>query len=567
MLLLGSVELLGDMRKGVAKFDASALVSLCKERKEFIKAAKYCRFDLVSSFVLYLESLLELGNALNKYVEQELVILDDCCAQISLSDFDPCEENFHLGFPSSDSDSDLHSLFNHSQSEEEEPRGLNDTPEVHDKWHTCKHHSAAYVKNRGKTRDKSSNQEWSHLSYNNPHRGNQDNTHIHVDMSCDDLGQHLHSQPMSFGKRWETAKGDHWFPQHMNHNSFEGPMSFPYNNDWYAHHGTEVFPIAVSPSYDEVSQKHGIEQNNPTTVLSTPPPPQVSTWDFLYPFSMNYDVPYDHDCDVREIREREGIPDLEDESEQGLTVSDFNQKEIGSGIRHDSGSGNVPQLNANEDVLSTKCKELEVRGKTAEKEIKCSLESKAPEVIWSEAVETTSESCESLGVCIGRMSLKEAILDIRNEFKYLFDSGKEFSSVIEVGKLPHLSKSFKLKGLPSSRARLLSNADMRNNQEHVCCDLSSTLEKLYVWEKKLYQEVMGEEKLRIPYDKKYKRLKELDSRGSESDRIDETLASIKLLHSEINVSVASISSISREINELRDNKLLPEVNKLIEGLM
>jgi hypothetical protein len=57
----------------------------------------------------------------------------------------------------------------------------------------------------------------------------------------------------------------------------------------------------------------------------------------------------------------------------------------------------------------------------------------------------------------------------------------------------------------------------------------------------------------------------LDRKGSESDNIDDTLASIKLIHSEINVAVRSISVISRQINELTDDKLLPELNKLIDG--
>lgn len=57
----------------------------------------------------------------------------------------------------------------------------------------------------------------------------------------------------------------------------------------------------------------------------------------------------------------------------------------------------------------------------------------------------------------------------------------------------------------------------------------------------------------------------MDIKGSEPDKIDDTLASIKLLSSEIKVAVASISAISREINELRDDELLPELNQLIEG--
>jgi hypothetical protein len=54
-------------------------------------------------------------------------------------------------------------------------------------------------------------------------------------------------------------------------------------------------------------------------------------------------------------------------------------------------------------------------------------------------------------------------------------------------------------------------------------------------------------------------------KGSESDKIDDTLYSIKLLDSDISVAVTSISVISREINVLTDHMLLPELNKLIDG--
>lgn len=57
----------------------------------------------------------------------------------------------------------------------------------------------------------------------------------------------------------------------------------------------------------------------------------------------------------------------------------------------------------------------------------------------------------------------------------------------------------------------------------------------------------------------------MDNKGSESDKIDDALASLRLLNSEIHVAVASITVIAREINVLRDDKLFSELNKLIEG--
>lgn len=57
----------------------------------------------------------------------------------------------------------------------------------------------------------------------------------------------------------------------------------------------------------------------------------------------------------------------------------------------------------------------------------------------------------------------------------------------------------------------------------------------------------------------------MDDKGFDPDHIDDALAAFKLLNSEMKVAVTSISAKSREIHELRDNKLLPELNKLIDG--
>lgn len=57
----------------------------------------------------------------------------------------------------------------------------------------------------------------------------------------------------------------------------------------------------------------------------------------------------------------------------------------------------------------------------------------------------------------------------------------------------------------------------------------------------------------------------MDDQGAESDKISDTWASVRHLQSEIHVVVASISLISREIHKLRDDKLLPDLCKLIEG--
>lgn len=98
-------------------------------------------------------------------------------------------------------------------------------------------------------------------------------------------------------------------------------------------------------------------------------------------------------------------------------------------------------------------------------------------------------------------------------------------------------------------------------------NLSSTLEELYEWEKKLYKEVKDEERLRVIYEKKCKRLIMLDNQGAESSKIDATRASIRKLLTKINVCIKAVEAISTRIHKLRDEELQPQLTDLVYGLI
>ncbi|CAK9314094.1 unnamed protein product [Citrullus colocynthis] len=95
---------------------------------------------------------------------------------------------------------------------------------------------------------------------------------------------------------------------------------------------------------------------------------------------------------------------------------------------------------------------------------------------------------------------------------------------------------------------------------------ASTLDRLYAWEKKLYDEVKASEMVRKEYDLKCKMLRHLESKEVGLPKIDKTRAVIKDLHSRIRVGVHRIDSISKKIEELRDKELQPQLEELIEGL-
>ncbi|XP_068661421.1 protein ALTERED PHOSPHATE STARVATION RESPONSE 1-like [Aristolochia californica] len=106
----------------------------------------------------------------------------------------------------------------------------------------------------------------------------------------------------------------------------------------------------------------------------------------------------------------------------------------------------------------------------------------------------------------------------------------------------------------------LFNSFCMNSGSH-----ASTLDRLYAWERKLYDEVKASGIIRREYDMKCRILRQQDSKGESPMRIDRTRAAVKDLHSRIRVAIQRIDSISKTIEEVRDTELQPQLEELIEG--
>ncbi|KAL0460867.1 UNVERIFIED_CONTAM: protein ALTERED PHOSPHATE STARVATION RESPONSE 1 [Sesamum latifolium] len=107
------------------------------------------------------------------------------------------------------------------------------------------------------------------------------------------------------------------------------------------------------------------------------------------------------------------------------------------------------------------------------------------------------------------------------------------------------------------------NGNLFDNFCMVSGSHASTLDRLYAWEKKLYDEVKAGQVLRNKFDRKCKLLRRKESRGENAEK---TRAAVKDLHSRIRVAIHRIDSISRKIEEIRDTELQPQLEELIEGL-
>ncbi|XP_006658152.1 protein ROLLING AND ERECT LEAF 2-like [Oryza brachyantha] len=95
---------------------------------------------------------------------------------------------------------------------------------------------------------------------------------------------------------------------------------------------------------------------------------------------------------------------------------------------------------------------------------------------------------------------------------------------------------------------------------------TSTLDKLYAWEDKLYDEVKVNSAICRRYDEKCKQLRYQESRGKHQIHVDFTRATVKDLHSRILVAIQKIDFISKNIEDIRDKELQPQLDELIGSL-
>ncbi|XP_020698637.1 nitrate regulatory gene2 protein [Dendrobium catenatum] len=390
-------------------------------------------------------------------------------------------------------------------------------------------------------------------------------------------------------------------------------------------------------------------------MLSTPPPPPPpgsSAWDFLDPFS-SYEqflpryFPSEYgtasvgsSSNSSEVRAREGIPDLEEETEpEGLNrvkkgkiiAEDFEAK--GSGIgssktvqvkeieeldekERKAGSGKKvgkvsPTENGSNGSSSTSLvssgEKASKLGPTKQGSNETSStsyvgssgdqesSSKKKGVTFDEGTSLVSEkngtSDGGLLSMEGKRDVVEALGDIKEEFKSAISGSEEVSKLLEVGKMPYRPRNRVFKVISSRilvcvgfrissrhffkhRRRLAAttmnsrsmNVEFEKHVSKKSVYLSTILEKLHLWEKKLYDEVKAEERLRVIYEKKLRKLKSLDDRGAELHKINATQISVRSVRTKISIAITSVDVISKRMNRIMDEELQPQLVKLIQRL-
>ncbi|CAN8291990.1 unnamed protein product [Cochlearia groenlandica] len=658
---------------GGSKVDDQPLVILCRERKKLIKAASYHRCALAAAHLSYFQSLRDVGESIQRFVDEELVVGGGGSTPDSPVLTLPSDEGkFHKQKIQSSSTSVSHSLVEEEDGEEDKDSHL----------------------------DLSSGSDFDSRSESG---SDVSLGHIHIESNF--KSEIEEREPAGYPSNYPPAYPPRYQPVYSTGYEYpvegwgytgEYPNQTP-NPNQYPNQNPNQYPgmyftkKSAPPSRPVLFQpeNHRVENNQwlpeigfgysnynpgssdsgyfgypeqrkePSSPAKPPPPspPTVSAWDFLNFFD-NYDYnrvsagessglggvgSISSSPDSREVREREGIPELEEETEQeaigqtlkhkntnftekvkeerheqdekrrdsgeeismgepvkessfgSKTVSSFSSSEEGAEFHHvNEGEGNISssELGGHEAIARKNSVEEvveEEEGYVRKKGVSFELDEN---ITASFDVESSKISSLSALSFHATKDLREVVKEIKSEFEVASSHGKEVALLLEVNKLPYQQKSSVLKVIfsrimyrvapstmsshsqlhPSIRltSRITKIAKSYNGEdvrEGFTGNLSSTLEKLYAWEKKLYKEVKDEEKLRVIYEEKCRTLKKLDSLGAESSKIDATRVSIRKLLTKLDVCIRSVDSISSRIHKLRDEELQPQLTQLIHGLI
>lgn len=364
-----------------------------------------------------------------------------------------------------------------------------------------------------------------------------------------------------------------------------------------------------------------------------PPSPQTSQWDFFWnPFSSldYYGYPTRSSLDqtvlddeingLRQVREEEGIPELEEETEQEdvdhravnmkderakVDVNRAREEVVVEDDNHDDDNDHDDDEDETDDGNGS---EHEVKGSLETKhEVKNFKGSQSLDVSKAQSAEQVSNQETGVGgdleaneetpgftVYVNKRptSMTEVIKDLETQFMIICNSANEVSAMLEASRAQYSSTSNEQTGVKmlnpvallrsassrSSSSRFLMNTSSSRDEgyesssdfsEESCMfsgSHQSTLDKLYAWEKKLYQEVRAGERVRIAYEKKCTQLRNQDVKGDDPSSVDKTRAAIRDLHTQIKVSIHSVEAVSKRIETLRDEELQPQLLELIQGL-
>ncbi|GAA0149663.1 hypothetical protein LIER_08787 [Lithospermum erythrorhizon] len=382
------------------------------------------------------------------------------------------------------------------------------------------------------------------------------------------------------------------------------------------HYGMDNFFTTQTPPGN-----HTFQQYSPDNRPYIPPhSPQTSQWDLWNPFSSLDYYGYttrsslehtsnldDEASRLRQVREEEGIPELEEETElednslnedrkEHRCKVDINQNRDEVVVEDDDDGDNDDDNNETKDDIEV---ERQCQGfvTPSNQNLEVSKAKNTRHLNTKETAVADGESKEDetpgFTVYVNQKptSMEEVMRDLDTQFKIACNSACEVSAILETCRAQYVSPSNELSAMKmlnpvalirsaasqSSSSRFLVNPSSQTGERtESISNLSedvfsfsgshqSTLDRLYAWEKKLYQEVKEGERVRIAYEKKCAQLRNQDVNGADPS-VEKTQAAIRDLYTRIKVSVHSVEAISKRIETLRDEEMQPQLLELVHGL-
>ncbi|GAV64833.1 Ras domain-containing protein/DUF632 domain-containing protein/DUF630 domain-containing protein [Cephalotus follicularis] len=203
----------------------------------------------------------------------------------------------------------------------------------------------------------------------------------------------------------------------------------------------------------------------------------------------------------------------------------------------------------------------------------------------------SKESGSELAMVVSRngKDLVEIVKEVDEYFLKAADAGAQLSLVLEVSSSSFLSQikggkvynygcslnpslwtwgsSPKLNGFGKLGEEMIGSNVGVGVGGVMCGSHCSTVERLYAWEKKLFQEVKDAETIKIEHEKKGTQLRKLEAKRADYVKTQKTRKEVEKLESLMMVAVQAIESTSGEIIKLRETELYPQLIELVKGLM
>lgn len=349
---------------------------------------------------------------------------------------------------------------------------------------------------------------------------------------------------------------------------------------------------------------HCVEEEDSLTFPFPPPPPPDSdfSWDFFQPVASS-----DNGNNMN------GGSGINQNFSRLVGLNDNNY------VEEDGLDGMAPIIEEEEEVMSSQCKENICTNGNVKEVVEDELsKSKSAKADMEDTKDTCEESEDASKFITHRAKdFISSIKEVEHRFNKASQSGHEVSRMLETKKI-RLSISSRSTG-NSSASPILSVLNLsccnagnvaedgivpqvtkvtwnrsissqssssrnplvsatKDDCSESCSDFieefcmisgshSSTLDRLYAWERKLYDEVKASESVRKAYDAKCVQLRHQFAKDMNPQVIDKTRAIVKDLHSRVRVVIQTVDSISRRIEKLRDEELLPQLLELLQGLI